>query len=334
MKIKNIVLLILFLVLGFVSCNNDDDGDSSVVARDRGEQYEADLDSIEQYLATHFYNYEEFEADPTSSTFQVVIDTIAGLNSDKTPLIDQVSYKMVTDTEDEDVVYKLYYLKVREGLGENPTFGDSTYVTYSGKMINDEDVFDSTITGTWQQLPYSIHGYREIMVEFNGASDFVDNGDGTVTFENFGVGAMFIPSGLGYFEGTAPGNSYASLVFTFSLFGVNSADTDGDGLLNIYEDIDDDRYLFNDDSDEDIVSNFLDVDDDGDGLLTRDELDFNEYVINIGENDPTFATNELEIDRVIDENEGTITIDTVVILDFDDDGTPDYLDENTTIEEE
>ena len=318
------------MVLGFYSCNKDDDSVTTTVElRDRSEQYLLEIDSIETYLATHFYNYEEYQLDPNSSTFKIEIDTISGDNSDKTPLIDQVIYKTVSDFE--DVEYKLYYLKVREGGGEKPTFADSTFITYKGLMINDEDVFDSRITPDWLSLFQTVPGFRETIVEFKGASSFSLDDDGTTMFENFGIGAMFIPSGLAYFESSIPGASYAPLIFTFELFRVNQSDDDNDGLLNIYEDLDLDNDLYNDDTDEDFIPNFLDVDDDNDGLLTKEELEFNEYVINIGETDPSFALNEFEIDRV-ENTDGTITIDTVIILDSNDDGTPDYLDENTTIE--
>ena len=333
MKIKNYIFTLLVLVLGFYSCNKDDDGadTSTVVLRDRAEQYLVDIDSIEEYLSTHFYNYEEFNADPSSSSFQIEFDTINGVNIDKIPLIDQVDYKTVYDFE--DVEYKLYYLKVREGEGEQPTFADSTYISYKGNMLNDEDIFDSRINPIWLPIHFSVQGFKETMVEFKGAVGFEVGDDGTTTFEDFGIGAMFIPSGLAYYAGVTPGESYAPLIFTFKLFRVNQADDDNDGLLNVYEDLDDDRDLYSDDTDEDLIPNFLDVDDDGDGLVTIKELDFNEYIINIGENDPTFASNELEIDREIDEDAGTITIDTVVVLDTNDDGIPDYLDEDTTIEE-
>lgn len=333
MKIKNYAFTLLVLVLGFHSCNKDDDGDetSAVVLKDRAEQYLVDIDSIEDYLSTHFYNYEEFDADPNSSTFQIEFDTIDGVNIDKIPLIDQVDHKTVYDSE--DVEYKLYYLKVREGGGEQPTFADSTYITYAGNMLNDVDVFDSRISPIWLPIHFSVQGFKETMVEFKGAVDFEVGNDGTPIFEDFGIGAMFIPSGLAYYEGITPGSSYAPLIFKFQLFRVNQSDDDNDGLLNVYEDLDGDRDLYNDDTDEDLIPNFLDVDDDGDGLVTIKELDFSEYIISIGENDPTFASNEFEIDREIDEDAGTITIDTVIVLDSNDDGIPDYLDEDTTNEE-
>ena len=297
MKIKNYALVLFVLVLGFYSCGGDDDDIVVVPPRDRAEQYLVDIDSIEEFLTTHFYNYEEFQLDPNSSTFQIEFDTIAGNNSDKTSLLDQVEFKLVTDAE--DVEYKLYYLKVREGLGDTPTFGDSTYVTYKGTLIN-QNIFDSSPVPIWFQLPNVVQGFREGVIEFKGATGFTENPDGTFTHDNFGIGAIFLPSGLGYYNATVAGTTaYAPLIFTIQMLSVNEADQDNDGVLNIYEDLDNDRNLYSDDTDEDLIPDFLDPDDDGDNILTKYE-DLDE------DGDP--------------RND-----------DSDNDGIPNYLDEDSTV---
>jgi len=297
MKIKNYLYLILTLVLGFYSCGNDDDEVVQTPPRDRAEQYLVDIDSIEEFLSTHFYNYEEFQLDPNSSTFEIEFDTIAGENSDKIPLIDQVEDKLVYDAE--EVEYKLYYLKVREGLGDTPTFGDSTFVTYTGTLI-DQNVFDNSPIPIWFQLPNVVQGFREGVIEFNGATGFTENPDGTFNYDNFGIGAIFLPSGLGYFNAPTAGTSaYSPLIFTFHMLGVNEADSDNDGVLNIDEDLDGDRNLYSDDTDEDLIPDFLDSDDDGDNILTIYE-DLNE------DGDP--------------RND-----------DSDNDGIPNYLDKDSTV---
>lgn len=294
MKIRNCLILLLVIVIGFMSCEKDDDGSQNTVElRDRLEQYLVEIDSIETYLETHFYNYEEFSSNPDA---QIIFDTIAGDNSDKTPLIDQVSYKMVYD--EEEVEYRLYYLQVREGSGEQPTFADSTFVTYKGNNIYG-DVFDSKVNPDWLRLPLMIQGFREIMSEFKGSTGFVANGDGTYSFQDYGIGAMFIPSGLAYFQSVQIGiPSYSPLIFTFELYDVNESDDDRDYVPNVLEDLDGDRNLYNDDTDDDGVPNFLDLDDDGDGILTKYE-DLDE------DGDPT--------------NDDT-----------DGDGVPNYLDEDST----
>lgn len=73
-------------------------------------------------------------------------------------------------------------------------------------------------------------------------------------------------------------------------------DSDNDGVFDIYEDVNGDNDLTNDDTDGDGTPNYLDTDDDGDGVNTADE-DYD------GDNDPT--------------NDDT-----------DGDGIPNYLDAN------
>ena len=73
-------------------------------------------------------------------------------------------------------------------------------------------------------------------------------------------------------------------------------DHDNDGILSINEDIDGDGIPFQDDTDGDRLWNMYDVDDDNDGVLTKNELDKND-------------------DGIID--------------DTDNDGIPDYLDNDS-----
>ena len=61
-------------------------------------------------------------------------------------------------------------------------------------------------------------------------------------------------------------------MFEVNLLATNTADHDRDGVSTILEDLDGDGNLFNDDTDEDGLPNYLDTDDDGDGILTKDEL--------------------------------------------------------------
>ncbi len=83
------------------------------------------------------------------------------------------------------------------------------------------------------------------------------------------------------------------------MLSVNDADQDNDGVLNIYEDLDDDRSLYSDDTDGDFIPDFLDPDDDGDNILTKYE-DLDE------DGDP--------------RND-----------DSDNDGVPNYLDKDSTV---
>src|SRR5690554_906985 len=99
-KLRYGVVILLTLMMGLVSCGKDDDSsDQPEPPRDRGPEAERAQEEIEAFLSTHFYNYEEFEADPDN--FKIKFDTIAGENASKTPLIEQVEFKEVDDRSEE-----------------------------------------------------------------------------------------------------------------------------------------------------------------------------------------------------------------------------------------
>lgn len=287
MKIKYGFALLIVMLAVSISCKNDDDGPTPTTPpRDRGEEAIRAQAEIEAFLETHFYNYDEYQADPDN--FKIKFDTIAGDNAGKTPLIEQVTSKVVNDVNDTDVDYKLYILKVREGGGDRPHFSDYTTNTYDGRLMN-LDLFDSSVIPVRFNLvdgkttPGIIRGLQQALIEFKGAvGEPTTNPDGTLSFENFGIGAVFIPSGLGYFQfppGTGDLKQYDQLIFSFQLFATEIADHDGDGIPSYMEDLSGNQYLFDDDTDGDGIPNYLDDDDDGDGRLTRFEIEIVDGVI-------------------------------------------------------
>lgn len=282
-------------VLSLISCNNDDDGGPTAPEiRDRGEvQLESEV-ALANYLNTHFYNYEEF-ANPTEDfNYKIVFDTIAGDNSDKIPLAEQVITKSFTFNETD---YELFVLKAREGEGAKPTFADSTLINYKGSVL-EGNIFDTAVTPVWLDLGQAIYGFSNALNEFRGATGGMPNSDGTYMFTNdYGIGAVFIPTGLAYFAGSGRNfNAYEDMVFTFELFQiVENTDTDNDGVPSYLEDLNNNGYVQDDFTDSDANPNFVDADDDNDGIPTRDEI-----VINA---------------------DGSVSFP-----DADNDGTPDYLD--------
>jgi hypothetical protein len=300
-KIKYGVALLIVMLGVTVSCKKDDEPSPPIPPRDRGEEAVRAQAEIETFLETHFYNYEEFQNPPADFDYLVKFDTIAGDNASKTPLMDQVTSKQVKDVVDTDVTYKLYYLKVREGGGEKPHFSDFAMTNYDGRLMN-LDLFDSSVVPVRFDLTEIIKGLQAAMIEFRGAEgDPIINPDGTLTFENYGVGAVFIPSGLGYYQ-YPPGNkgldAYGQLIFSFQLFSSTVADHDKDGIPSYLEDRNGNQFLLDDDTDGDGVANYQDTDDDGDGRLTKYEIEIDE--------------------------EGNITYP-----DADGDGIPDYLDKDS-----
>ena len=313
MKEKGVLLFIAVLVI-ISSCSDDDSTDVQIVPPRPLAEVEAENDAdIREYLQTHYYNYEEFETPPADFNYKIVLDTITGSAKDKIPLIDQVSTMVIpvsseTFNLDEDVTvdHTLYYLAAREGIGASPTVGDSTFIAYEGQLLSG-DVFDSNITYTWQYLPFFLRGYAAGVSNFNVGGEVISNPDGTIDITESGIGVMFIPSGLAYYDNPPLSSgiqNYDILVFQVDtgLF-IESTDYDNDGIPSIMEDLNNNGNLSDDNTDESVelssgfgfIPNHIDIDDDQDGTLTRDEI-------------------------VID-NEGNISFP-----DSDGDGTPDYLD--------
>ncbi len=286
----------MFLSSSLVLSCKKDDGPEPV--RELQEQAPKDDEALVSYLQTHFYNYEEFDEDPDNYKIEISIDTIADDNADKTPLWDQVQTKTIelTDRNDNKVPNKMYFLEVREGVGEKPSRMDSTFVTYKGTLLN-RKVFDQRKLPLWFDLTEVVRGFREFLPELRAGNHTLNN-DGTYEFDQYGQGVVFIPSTLGYYSSSISSiPKYSPLVFSIALHKVNPADHDNDGILSIDEDPDDDGNPFNDDTDEDRIPNYLDNDDDNDGTLTKKEYDRNG-------------------DGVPDDD--------------DNDGTPNYLDKYNT----
>ena len=286
-----IYILLIFSL--FLSCNKDDD--DTIQIREYIEQVVLDEQTIEEYLKSHYYNYEDFNSPNSFEVdIKVRIDTIRDATANKIPLFDQVKIKTVnvTDSDGNDIPHKLYYIIAREGVVSNPSIVDSVYVRYKG-MLTDKYVFDERKHPAWLDLANALQGFREGVSELK-SGEFRQNSNGTVQYSSFGVGLFFLPSGLGYFENTSANiPEYSPLIFSVSLITSNPSDHDNDGILSINEDIDGDGDPFYDDTDGDNLWNMYDSDDDGDGTLTINELDKNN-------------------DQIID--------------DTDNDGIPDYLD--------
>ncbi|MHA7943468.1 FKBP-type peptidyl-prolyl cis-trans isomerase [Formosa sp. 3Alg 14/1] len=281
MKLRTVTLTILLAALVF-TCKNDDDDDEVVVvpARDRTEVYEENKAAIDAYLDTHFYNYDEFDFDnpysEANDSFQVIIDTIAGENSDKIPLSQrpELIAKQVADAEEEDLIYTMYYLMVREGEGDVIHFTDRAYLQYTGTLL-DGTIFDSTVTPVGLNMSTVgsdfgvVDGFREGTIEFKTSVSNSENGDGTVTYHKHGIGAIIMPSGLGYYSLTlSKVPAYSCLVFTLRTPGVIYLDHDNDGVYSYLEDLNNNGDFSDDDTDGDEVPNIIDIDDDGDDVPT------------------------------------------------------------------
>ncbi|MGB1284265.1 MAG: FKBP-type peptidyl-prolyl cis-trans isomerase [Polaribacter sp.] len=261
-KIKNVFT---FVILGFLmySCENSTTT-TTVDDFDHEAQAVIDNDSLVKFLKNHF--------------FDTSIDSVKTLTSGQTALFDDVNLKTMDVTENE-VDYKLYYYVHNIGTPEPvkgfPTVMDSVFTTYYGQRIIDTDSisnsFDSNTSGIWFTLNSVIRGWSYGFTNFKGGKNITNNGP--ITYENGGKGILFIPSGLAYRNvGGSAILPNENLLFYFNLWDIiEGTDHDNDGVPSIFEDPDEDGDPRNDDTDSDLLANFIDNDDDGDGKLTIEE---------------------------------------------------------------
>nr|WP_294774986.1 FKBP-type peptidylprolyl isomerase [uncultured Flavobacterium sp.] len=288
---KAIVCFTLALLV--VSCSKSDD--STEPLRDYAEQYQKDIVLIEEFLQTHYITVTQ---NPGSPDDQNVTFTRIPAGGTQTSIWNSPDLVTNYTVEYDDITYKLYYLKLRQGSGANsqsPCNVDRVLTSYVGQYLytTSETVGDQTIETielkefernlnpqSFFTLSSTIRAWGEVFPKFSTGS-YSENPDGTLTFSDFGAGIMFIPSGLAYFgssSGTIP--RYSNLIFTFKLYEIQRVDNDGDGVYSYQEDLNGDGYVKVlgegvtnvDDTDGDEVPDFLDVDDDGDFFMTKNEI--------------------------------------------------------------
>ena len=277
------LILVVLVVLAW-SCKNDDNDNKVDPPRLLSEVAIEDDAEIVEYLKTHFYNYEEFNDKPEGFDYQVKIGVIEGDNANKTSLFDspELKSKIIKVSSDDfnlpgneiDIEHTLYYIVANKGDGNQgvqPRATDSTFVTYEGRRL-DNTIFDSADAAVWFDMVSSVRGFSSGVAGLKAGGEVEENGDGTFTILDPGVGILFMPSGLGYFFDRNPGATYAPLVFTVNLFRVEESDHDRDGVPTWNEDISKDGNPRNDDTDKDGRPDYLDTDDDGDFAPTNEEI--------------------------------------------------------------
>lgn len=306
MKLNKVVFILLIALVALSSkCDsNTPSVDPGIIYENESERLSKDIDSIEHYLQIHYVN-DMNDTDPATYRF----DSIP-TGGTQTSLWNDSRLQYITETEDADhngtrEDYKIYYMNFREGVGQRPTFVDSVYVTYKGVVATGtkgDTQFDSSQTPVWFSLPGLVRAWHHT-IPLVKAGTYTGNPDGTVSFNDFGVIAFFAPSGVAYFErntSTIPG--YTPLIFQVELKAVvTDVDHDHDGILSIYEDLNGNGDVRDDNTDGDTsFPNYNDADDDNDRHNTIDEgADPN------GDGNPDDAA------------------------DLDNDGIPNYLDKDT-----
>jgi len=266
------ITVLLSVFIGLFSCRKDD-STSEIPVKPLSEQAPIDDDSLVSFLSTHYYNEEAFTNAGSIPNFNYDIrftdvastdgldidgDDVGDINIGtpytRTKLIDLVETKIITVS---GVDHKLYLLKVRDDDAlPTPKFCDSTFLAYKGMDLQ-LNQFDGQVNPIWLDLSKTVKGFSESVSELNAATSFTDNGDGTFTYNNFGIGAVFMPSGLGYYATPPLGISfYSPLIFTYKVMGFNTTDHDKDHVPTYLEDLNGDHNLSNDNTDGDNSPNF------------------------------------------------------------------------------
>lgn len=242
-----------------ISCSKDNNNSDNF---DAAKQALLDDETLIEYLKTHYLKENGGGIDTiTNGETSLMVDNRLG----------------VKDVKHNEIDYKLYYLILNEGVGVKASRFDSVVVNLSGIKL-DSTIFQNQSNNTIFDLTNILYGDGAAgfaySVEELRAGEIIINDDESFYFENSGEGIFFLPSGLGYrnlgsFNAGIEANE--PLIFKIALNSLNEADHDNDGILTKNEDLDNDGDVKNDDTDGDLIMNYLDVDDDNDGKLTKDE---------------------------------------------------------------
>jgi len=247
-------IVVLFLGVTLVSCSNSDS--SAEPLRDYKTQRDTDMTNIEEFMKSHYMTVVN---NPGGTDDQDVSFTLIPAGGTQVSIWNQTDYPLQTryvnvTQNDEQVTYKIYYLKLREGSGTNsksPCNVDKVFAAYRGEYIykKTDATVDPAVTSylstQFQErkfpididLSTAIRGWAEIFPQFKTGS-YASNLDGTVSYFDFGAGVLFIPSGLAYYSTSTGGiPSYSPLVFSFKLCEISRLDQDGDGVPSYLEDI-------------------------------------------------------------------------------------------------
>lgn len=279
--------------LALFSCSKNDDSIDNTPPREYSVQYATDLTDIEEYLKTYYITVTDHAGftDDQDVTFTKI--PTGGSQPTIYSYLNSATYPKLLSKEVSlhDITYKLYYLVLRPGTGQSPCNVDGVLAAYKGDYLARKTV--ETVTSLsatsfetvkfpqqFLSLFTTITGWGEGFPLFKTGTTS-SNTDGTVSFNDFGAGVLFIPSGLAYYNngaGSIP--SYAPLVFSFKLYQLQRLDQDQDGIPSYQEDLNGDGFLRVlatgvdnvDDTDKDGIPNFIDIDDDADNFTTKLEL--------------------------------------------------------------
>ena len=278
----------------FCSCSSDEESHDAIA------QIAIDEKILQEYFKTHYYNKKDGAIWKISKKQET-----GGLPvSEQVPLSKDPRLKSIENIKlDDDLIYKMYYMILKQGKNDKkgtPSIIDSVYTSYKGMLLDGTD-FDESKYPIWFDLSKVVKGWAFGMQKLKaGNVKTLANED--FTFVDSGEGFLFIPSGMGYGnEERSSIKKNSSLIFKVSLLNIKRRDHDLDGVPTYKEiKIDASGNIETIDTDEDGIKNHQDKDDDGDGILTKNEI------------------------TITKDDKGNII--NIIYTDKDKDGIPDYLD--------
>lgn len=291
----NFFKVILFTLLGVfaLSCNKSVDEVAVTPPKPYAEQAPIDDAKIQEFFTKFHLETSAYNPLDDSGSYNVTFETADDTNPAKLSIKKQyvdTNKMQIKIVSVGGVDHKLYYLPfvnpdndngssgstLTSGKGDKPTVVDSIKVCYRGRLLDNTTFDNKERIPTVFSLRSLIQGWKEVFPLFgSGEPDTTTYASTGVTlYRKYGAGVMFMPSALGYYNrGSGTVTAYSPLIFNFKLVGVNYSDDDYDWI-----DSKDEAYVspgvynFSKDTDGDGRPDYLDQDDDGDGVTTKDEI--------------------------------------------------------------
>lgn len=293
--------ILLIASLSLLSCSKNDNNVTVEPPRDYAVQYETDITSIKEYLNSYYFTVTNNPGQPDDQDVVLTKIPVGGNQPSIMSYLNAPTYPklLIRKVSIHNIVYDLYYLVLRPGVGSSPCNVDGVLTSYRGEYLWRDATSSALSTTLFEEVKYPqttlslysvIAGWSETFPQFKSGT-YSTNADGTVSHYDFGAGVMFLPSGLGYYytgSGSIP--AYSPLIFSFKLYEIQRLDQDNDGVYSFQEDINKDGYIYfysntinypttpadairyEDDTDKDGIPDIVDVDDDGDNYTTRLEI--------------------------------------------------------------
>ncbi len=289
-KVKKIIGGFFFMA-ALVSCSKNNESGEIVPPKAYSEQIPGEILEIEKF----FEDYHMDVDGDKNVEFVKRIGSKAGLISIK----DQYAPKFKI-IRHNDYDFKVYYINHNGGgelkpeISKSPCPIDSVLVAYHGMLLKEKTGFDQEKTTfnknqLFDRAEYPVRfDLDKVIVGWSKMLSFMTTGTAEVdavtnvpNFKDFGAAVLFLPSGLAYYSTTQVNiPAYSPLIFNVKLMSMKRKDHDFDGHTTFEEEYSFDASNLNApwtnlkrDTDGDGYLNYVDRDDDNDGILTKYEAE-------------------------------------------------------------